>query len=34
MTSNSDDFVVDNQMLVQAVAWGFEIGEISSPPTR
>ena len=28
---NSDDFVFDNQMLVQAVAAGFRIGEISCP---
>ncbi|MDR3534622.1 MAG: glycosyltransferase family 2 protein [Rhodopila sp.] len=27
----SDDFVFDNQMLVQAINWGFEIGEISCP---
>jgi len=28
---NSDDFVFDNQMLVQAHAFGFSIGEISCP---
>jgi glycosyltransferase involved in cell wall biosynthesis len=28
---NSDDFVFDNEMLVQAVAAGFRIGEISCP---
>jgi glycosyltransferase involved in cell wall biosynthesis len=28
---NSDDFVFDNQMLAQAVAFGFVIGEISCP---
>jgi glycosyltransferase involved in cell wall biosynthesis len=28
---NSDDFLFDNQMLVQAVACGFRIGEISCP---
>jgi len=28
---NSDDFVFDNQMLVQAFAFGFAIGEISCP---
>ena len=27
----SDDFVFDNQMLVQAIHWGFRIGEISCP---
>ena len=29
--ANSDDFVFDNQMLVQAHAFGFSIGEISCP---
>jgi len=29
--SNSDDFVFDNEMLVQSVAFGFRIGEISCP---
>ena len=28
---NSDDFVFDNEMLVQAVFFGFRIGEISCP---
>jgi glycosyltransferase involved in cell wall biosynthesis len=28
---NSDDFVFDNQILAQAVAFGFTIGEISCP---
>lgn len=28
---NSDDFIFDNQMLVQAVYQGFKIGEISCP---
>ena len=28
---DSDDFVFDNQMLVQAVYFGFRIGEISCP---
>src|SRR6516225_2824624 len=28
---NSDDFVFDNQMLAQAVAFDFSIGEISCP---
>ncbi len=28
---NSDDFVFDNEILVQAVAFGFRIGEISCP---
>ncbi len=27
----SDDFVFDNQILAQAVHWGFSIGEISCP---
>jgi len=29
--NNSDDFVFDNEMLAQAVFFGFEIGEISCP---
>ena len=29
--ANSDDFVFDNQMLAQTVAFGFSIGEISCP---
>ncbi|MFZ4855025.1 MAG: glycosyltransferase family 2 protein [Desulfuromonadaceae bacterium] len=28
---NSDNFVFDNEMLVQSVAFGFHIGEISCP---
>jgi glycosyltransferase involved in cell wall biosynthesis len=28
---NSDDFVFDNQMLAQAVYFGFKVGEISCP---
>jgi glycosyltransferase involved in cell wall biosynthesis len=28
---NSDDFVFDNQMLVQALWFGFDIGEVSCP---
>ena len=28
---NSDDFVFDNEMLIQAVYFGFRIGEISCP---
>lgn len=31
LESNSDDFIFDNEMLVQAVAFGFRIGEISCP---
>lgn len=31
LNENSDDFVFDNQMLAQAVAFGFRIGEISCP---
>ena len=27
----SDDFVFDNQMLVQAIYFGFRVGEISCP---
>jgi len=27
----SDDFVFDNQILIQAIHWGFRIGEISCP---
>ncbi|MGZ5191338.1 MAG: glycosyltransferase family 2 protein, partial [Flavisolibacter sp.] len=29
--NNSDDFVFDNELLVQALAFGFRIGEISCP---
>ncbi len=31
LNENSDDFVFDNQVLAQAVAFGFPIGEISCP---
>jgi len=31
LLANSDDFVFDNQMLTQAIAFGFPIGEISCP---
>ena len=31
MLENSDDFVFDNQMIAQAVMFGFKIGEISCP---
>ncbi|MDX1432162.1 MAG: glycosyltransferase family 2 protein [Gammaproteobacteria bacterium] len=31
LLANSDDFVFDNQMLTQAVAFGMSIGEISCP---
>ncbi len=31
LLENSDDFVFDNQMLVQAIRFGFRIGEISCP---
>lgn len=31
LLTNSDDFVFDNQMLVQAIAEGLPIGEISCP---
>jgi glycosyltransferase involved in cell wall biosynthesis len=31
LLANSDDFVFDNQMLTQAAAFGFKIGEISCP---
>ena len=31
LLANSDDFVFDNQMLAQVVAFGFSIGEISCP---
>ncbi len=31
LEENSDDFVFDNQMLSQAVFFGFRIGEISCP---
>ena len=31
LMENNDDFVFDNEMLVQAVYFGFKIGEISCP---
>jgi glycosyltransferase involved in cell wall biosynthesis len=31
LDENSDDFIFDNEMLVQAVYFGFRIGEISCP---
>ena len=31
LEEDSDDFVFDNELLVQAVAFGFTIGEISCP---
>lgn len=31
LLANSDDFVFDNQMLAQCVAFGFRLGEISCP---
>jgi glycosyltransferase involved in cell wall biosynthesis len=31
LEENSDDFVFDNQMLAQAVYFGFKLGEISCP---
>ncbi len=31
LNENSDDFVFDNEMLAQAVYFGFKIGEISCP---
>jgi len=31
LRADSDDFVFDNQMIAQAVAFGFSIGEISCP---
>mgnify|MGYP001357011599 CR=1 FL=1 len=31
LAENSDDFVFDNQMIAQAVAFGFRLGEISCP---
>ena len=29
--NNSDDFIFDNEVLAQAVAFGFKVGEISCP---
>ena len=31
LDANSDDFVFDNQMLSQAIYYGFQVGEISCP---
>ncbi|HEX4384142.1 MAG TPA: glycosyltransferase family 2 protein [Myxococcales bacterium] len=31
LEENSDDFVFDNQMIAQAIWFGFQIGEISCP---
>jgi glycosyltransferase involved in cell wall biosynthesis len=31
LLANSDDFVFDNEMLTQAVAFGFNVGEVSCP---
>jgi glycosyltransferase involved in cell wall biosynthesis len=31
LEENSDDFVFDNQMLAQAIWYGFEIGELTCP---
>jgi len=31
LAANSDDFIFDNQMLVQALAFGMRVGEISCP---
>jgi glycosyltransferase involved in cell wall biosynthesis len=31
LAENSDDFVFDNQMLAQAIYFGFSIGEVSCP---
>ena len=31
LEANSDDFIFDNQMLVQCHLWGYTIGEISCP---
>ncbi|MEO5814262.1 MAG: glycosyltransferase family 2 protein [Gemmatimonadaceae bacterium] len=31
LDGNSDDFVFDNELLVQAIAAGFRIGEVSCP---
>jgi hypothetical protein len=31
LAENSDDFVFDNQVLAQAIWFGFQIGEISCP---
>jgi hypothetical protein len=31
LLANSDDFIFDNQMLVQCHLWGFRIAEVSCP---
>jgi glycosyltransferase involved in cell wall biosynthesis len=31
LLANSDDFVFDNEMLAQAIAFGYRVGEISCP---
>lgn len=31
LENNSDDFIFDNQMLAQAIYWGFHVGEITCP---
>jgi len=31
LSANSDDFVFDNQMLAQALFFGFRVGEVSCP---
>jgi len=31
LLANSDDFVFDNQIITQAIAFGFRVGEISCP---
>lgn len=31
LLANSDDFVFDNQMLTQAIAFGYRVGEVSCP---
>lgn len=31
LLENPDDFVLDNQMIAQAIMFGFRIGEISCP---
>ena len=31
LLENSDDFIFDNQILIQAIHFGYEIGEVSTP---
>jgi hypothetical protein len=31
LLANSNDFLFDNQMLTQAIAFGFRVGEVSCP---